>query len=255
MKAARLLNIVLWSSISLMTTLHFACSQLGVELIVNGGADSGAIADSQQGNEPDAPVPTGWAWIEGRFIAVTPTNGWWAGSNLGPGVTGNYFVGGRALVYSVLRQTVDLSGATSMIDAGAVLANLKARFGTWRRDSDTAQVVVRFYNAGGTELGRLSTIETSNAGYNDLGRDGGSFGAGIDYDVNLTWVPTATMQVPASTRYAEVDLIARRYSGTDMDGYIDDVSLILSPVGDLDRNGCVNDADLLMVLFNFGLGC
>lgn len=255
MKATRFFNIVLLSSISLMTTFHFASAQLGVNLIVNGGADSGAIADDQQGNEPDAPIPTGWSVIEGRFFAVTPTNGYWAGSNMGPGVTGNYFVGGRALGYSVLRQTVDLSAAASMIDAGAVLANLKARFGTWRRDLDSSQVVVRFYNADGTELGSLSTIETSNAAYNDLGRDGGTFGVGIDYDVNLTWVPTTTMQVPASTRYAEVDLIARRYSGTDMDSYIDDVMLVLSPVGDIDGNGCVSDADLLTVLFNFGLGC
>lgn len=40
-----------------------------------------------------------------------------------------------------------------------------------------------------------------------------------------------------------------------MDSYIDDVSLVLSPVGDIDGNGCVNDGDLLTVLFNFGLGC
>jgi hypothetical protein len=57
----------------------------------------------------------------------------------------------------------------------------------------------------------------------------------------------------------------RRYGDTNADGCVDDADLLAvlfefgatgdSLAGDVNRDGTVDDADLLAVLFQFGSGC
>jgi 3',5'-cyclic AMP phosphodiesterase CpdA len=91
----------------------------------------------------------------------------------------------------------------------------------------------------------------------------------VDRTGNVYVVGSAYL-FPGDSRYATQDIVLIKYRQTpagdvDGDGCVDDADLlaVLGDFGrqetglatDLNRDGIVNDADLLLVMFDFGSGC
>ncbi len=208
----------------------------GVNLVVNGDAESNAIPDNKKGDAADWFAPAGWTVNSGHPIAVTPKNSYWVTDNVyGPGITSNFFVAGRQWqsgdnVRVSMSQTIDLSVFAQHIDAGIVEASLTARAGTWQFQGDVPRIFARFYNASGTLLGEMATVEGSALlalvhSFNDP--DGNGV---VNYDLNLGQLPTVTVLVPVGTRSVVVEAVGEKRNGSDNDAYFDDITFTLQPV-------------------------
>lgn len=166
------------------------------ELTVNGGGESPAWLGWFQ---PDSP----WNSITSAVNAgVNPHGGTYY---LAPGGLGTTIAG---VTTSEAYQVIDLTSYASIIDAGT--ANFT--FSGWRRgyagQADRSQFIIEYRNASQNVL----------ASYNS-----GS-------SVSLSWLNnTDTRNAPAGTRYVRIRLISTLLTGSDNDGYYDDISFKYNP--------------------------
>ena len=173
----------------------------------------GAEADVAANNASKIVTPTGWS-TTGSFTSVqydTPDfhlNG--VSATIGGGK--NFFAGGPNAALSTATQTIDVSGATTEIDAGGVQAKLSAFLGGYASQPDLPTMDAVFLDATGIQLGtaRLGPVTAADRQSKTtlLSRSGAA-------------------AVPKGTRTIKVVLTATRGDGSYDDGYFDNISLEL----------------------------
>jgi len=177
----------------LITFLH--ANTYNVNLIQGGTAENANdinewnLASTSSGIMKIANYSTGWA-------GTAPSN---AGSNF------FYATGGDT---TTLRQNIDVGTLSSDIDTGNINYDFRAYLGGFG-DQDTIRVHVAFKDSSNTTL---TTYDTGN----------------FTSDSVMTAFNNSAF-IPIGTREITVSLIIIRNSGTDADGYADNISLILSP--------------------------
>ena len=129
--------------------------------------------------------------------------------------TGDYdFIGGSGGASGTLKQNVNLLGnglTAGQIDTGILLAqvNFFQQSLNQSPSSDTAGVNLTFLNAGGSSLGAFSSGEIASTGaWNQFN------GASL---------------IPSGTRSIDYTMNFIRNAGNDLDAFIDDNSLTISP--------------------------
>jgi hypothetical protein len=177
----------------------------GVNLIVNGNAESG----SSSSTGAQVPVPN-WT-ITGAFTVIPydahgyPTSG-------GPGPPdrlNQFFAGGNN---STATQVIDLSANAADINQGNVIFDLSGYFGGFSSDDDNARLSATFFN-GTTSLG-IATVGHATA--KDRGNATGLIfrrGSGI---------------VPVNTTRVVLTQTMTGFVGNFIDGYADSLSFICS---------------------------
>ncbi|MEY2499211.1 MAG: hypothetical protein QOD12_2767, partial [Verrucomicrobiota bacterium] len=183
----------------------------GVNLIVNGNAESGS--NSAVGNAVSVPN-----WTTSPFFTVIPYNaagGYPTSGGPGPPDRAVQFFGGGNNVnaaVSTATQNIDLSANAADINQGNVIYDLSGYFGGFSSDNDNARLSATFFN-GTTSLG-IATIGHVTA--KDRGSATGLLlrrGSGI---------------VPVNTTRLLITLTTTRFSGNSNDGYADSLSFICS---------------------------
>ena len=181
----------------------------GYNLVVNGDAEAVPLASTGQLSFP--------GWTSDNVVTIN-AYGWgnWAyPTTPGPDSRGNnFFFGGKA-ASSQAWQRIDLNFAGPDIDAGKVIYDFSAWIGGYENQADAASVGLGFLDAAGQPLPAVTPV----------------LGPVSTTDRNGTTqaLPRAVVDVvPPGARAAVVLMAFNRSSGTDSDGYIDDVSLVLS---------------------------
>jgi hypothetical protein len=177
-------------------------------LVLNPGAEDGAGSpDSSQVLPPPSWTTTGelTAIQYGASGYPTPADS----SSIGGGT--NFFAGGNASV-STGEQIIDVSGAATEIDEGAVEADLDAFLGGYDSQDDNAKVVAGFRDATGAETKTLQIGPVTREDRSD--------------QTTLLSRSNHTT-VPAGTRSIRVTLTATDLQGAANDGYADNISLAL----------------------------
>jgi hypothetical protein len=182
----------------------------GHNLVVNGNAEANVGSD----DETVVVKPSGWT-TSGQFgvFKYGGIFGFPDRSVPGPNDRGkNFFTGGDAPV-SKATQLVDLRSIAAAIDAGDVRFNLSAWLGGYDAQDDYATVSAVFLNSLAHTLGQVRLGPVTPA-------DRGAHTSLVARSLAGT--------VPKRTRTVRVVLTANRVVGTSDDGYIDDVSLVLT---------------------------
>jgi len=173
----------------------------------------GGEADVGANNYSTTVAPQGWV-TTGTFTAVqyntpdSPTTAFAA--QIGGG--NNYFAGGRNAPVSTATQVIDVSGATTDIDAGGVQAKLSAYLGGYASQRDAAMVDAVFLSATDAQLG---SVRVGPVGPTD--RQGKT----------TLVLRSAAASVPKGTTKIKVVMTSTRADGTYNDGYFDNISLEL----------------------------
>lgn len=193
-------------------------SLLGRSLIVNGNAETPAVADPQTLNGSVVDVP-GWSRT-GLFTidAYAEPNANLDASSPGPPDRGSfYFYGGTSNALSSATQDVDVASAATLIDAGNVRYSLSAWIGGFTTQEDNAVLTVQFRNFSGTVLGSTTLGPVTSADRNG---------------VSALLQRSQNGGVPSGTKVIRVTLTMTRTDGADNDGMADSLSLVLSgPAG------------------------
>ncbi len=182
----------------------------GRNLVVNGNAEANVGSD----DETIVVKPTGWK-TSGQFgvFKYGGIFGFPDRSVPGPADRGkNFFTGGDAAI-STATQLIDLRGIAAAIDTGKVRFNLSAWLGGYDGQEDYATVSAVFLSSLAHSLGQVRLGPVTPA-------DRGSHTSLVARSLQGT--------LPKATRSVRVVLTANRVVGTSDDGYIDDVSLILT---------------------------
>jgi hypothetical protein len=186
----------------------------GGNLLRNGDAQSGVGSGDSSTTAP-VPVPA-WTTTTAFTEHLYQTAGSFPGPDASAAIAGGtqFFAGGpNAADTETATQDVDVSAASSEIDAGAVRATLSAALGGYETQEDNARVSATFLGAAGQALGTVA-IGPVTAG---------------DRDGATKLLPRAsTATVPAATRSVHVVITATRTEGAYNDGYADNVSLVLA---------------------------
>ena len=180
-------------------------------LVVNGDAESVPAANTTVTLFP------GWA-TDGNvsILGYNSSGGWPSFTDPGPENRGNNFFYGGSVGTSAASQEIDISFASNDIDAGNARFDVSAWIGGYSSQGDMAVVRVAFYGAGSQLLG-TSTIGPV------LYTDRASM-TGLLYRA-------ASGIVPANARRATISMEFTRIDGSANDGYLDNVSFMLAPVG------------------------
>jgi uncharacterized protein (TIGR03437 family) len=214
-----------------MNTPSSAQSLLGANLIVNGNAETPAVADPTRINGSPVDVP-GWSRT-GLFTldSYTDSNGDLDGSAPGPPDRGSFYFYGGPDPLSSAAQDIDVSSAATPIDAGSVSYALSGWLGGYSSQNDNTALGLQFQDWNGAVLGSATLGPVSAADRNNVSSllrlsQGGS--------------------VPPETRIVHISLTITRTDGSDNDGMADSLSLVLSGPGSTSGNpaitGIVNDA-------------
>jgi hypothetical protein len=125
------------------------------------------------------------------------------------------------------------------IDGGNVVFDLSGWIGGYYDQDDSVIVSARFFDENGVELGSGSIGPLSPADRN--------------FSRNFFYLETAG-SVPVGTRNVRITM---DFTGgfRSLDGYVDNLSFSIRLNGDVDGNNCIDDSDLLAVLFAFGQTC
>lgn len=195
----------------------FAVCSLNGNLIVNGDAEAD---QSATGNNSDYDV-SGWEPETGAFT-VTRYNiggGFPSSSDPGPANRGNFFFsGGSGGTTSSGTQTIDLSDCATQIDAGALAFNLNGYLGGFAGSNENAQLTLNFKNSSNAIVG-TSVI-------------GPVLAADRNNQTGLLQRSTSG-SVPIGTRSVEAVLLMTYSSGSDNDGYADNLSFtVANPIID-----------------------
>ena len=132
---------------------------------------------------------------------------------------GKFFYMSGMQTVGTVSQTVNVVGYASSIDAGNVEIELIAAMGSWL-NADIATITATFRGSTGSAIGSPMSITALNNPHLNSGSEG------------LTALGCWEMDfafVPVGTRFIEVEITSTRGSGTDNDGHVDNISLILNP--------------------------
>lgn len=159
---------------------------IGQNLIVNGNAETSPITEN------------GWTQITGdwqqRSESPPPQDG-----------TAYFFAGANSI--AELFQNVDVSTNSTNIDAGNQFYTFSCYLHSWPQSpADEGRVIVDYLDS----LGLI--LETYDTGINTITNE---------------WVlHTDTRVAPVGTRTIKITLLSERNTGTNNDGYIDNIQLI-----------------------------
>jgi hypothetical protein len=191
----------------------------GKNIIVNGDAEAGAGAPDSSQVVP----PPGWNG-SATFTAVKygvsgfPTTKDWhpakgADGKLDDSQPGqNFFAGGNS-AQATATQAIDVSSAGGWIDKGGRHYEFKGYIGGYSSQGDQAVVEVHFLDSGGKSLG-----DSHIGPVTSLTRA----------DQTGLFFSRTSGTVPVGTRKVQVKIVMTRTDGSYNDGYVDDLSLVLS---------------------------
>ena len=195
---------------------------IATNLLINPGAETGSLA----------------YWTAGGDSSVSVDSG-----TFDPGInprTGNFdFKGGRGS-FGSLAQVVSLVGQQGItagsIDGGGLLAGLSF----WEQGlfqpsgtSDAAFVSLAFWDSASNVISTVSTPQVDS-------HDG-------------TWVNYATnCPVPAGTRYLQYTMNFIRHTGSDLDSFLDDNSLVIYSIYSTPNGTTINANNKYAYAANFG---
>jgi hypothetical protein len=202
---------------------------LGNNLVFNGDAEFnrgfGSNSTQQYAAGWDDPGPGGITLV--NYLAG---NGFPTPQNPGPANRGNNFLSGGTNAVSTMTQRIDVGNLASMIDSGNLDFTLSAWLGGFGSQNDTASVVAHFLDGANSDIGsaQLSAVTAAERG-------------------NLTGLLFRARfgDVPALTRWINIELIATRSTGQN-DGYADNISFFLGPMGDLNFDAAISSDDWIM---------
>jgi hypothetical protein len=129
-----------------------------------------------------------------------------------PDTPGNAFFDGGQTASAAMSQTADVSSFATAIDGGAEPYTLSAWLGGFSSQNDRAGVVATFESSSGASLGTasLAPVTAAQRGNNtEMLRE------------------TAAGTVPVGTRSIVFTVSFTRASGTEDDGYVDDIAMTL----------------------------
>lgn len=187
-----------------------SCPLLGQQLLTNPGAEDGQAA-ADQGTLIAIP---GWtSTTQYTVIAYGNPNGFPSTTDPGPAQRGkNFFTGGNTTPSSA-SQSVDLSACGALIDAGSLKFDFSAYIGGLNSQGDSAVVVADLRDAnnslGKVTLGPVTVAERNNV-------------------TELLLKQGALATVPSGARTLVVTMTSTRTDGVGNDGYVDNLSAILS---------------------------
>ena len=188
---------------------------LGVNLIVNPGAELGASA----ANYVSVVAPSGWTTTS-NFSAVQYAAGGVndlntiSSSLIGGG--NNFFAGGPDTGVSTASQNISIADLASTVDSGMIAFVLSGYLGGFDTQPDNLSVGATFLNAANAVLSSSKIGPVSNAD-----RQGNS---------RLLLVTTGATLVPVGARVVQISMTATRLEGTYNDGYADNLSLQLQDI-------------------------
>jgi hypothetical protein len=198
-----------------MIKAHAAPTALGVNLIVNGGAEAGPGAPSDALPLMDIP---GWQRT-GNFEVTQygASGGFTDKTDPGPDDRGkNFFNGGPNNPKSSATQTDKITGLDALIDKHQLAYAFSAFIGGYSNQNDHATVTVEFRSVTGHPLGTAQLGPLMAADRNDK--------TGL--------FPRSTSgSVPAGTREVTVTIVIVRTDGSYNDGCADNLSLVLKKKG------------------------
>jgi hypothetical protein len=142
----------------------------------------------------------------------------------GPGINGQVSTNNFPLPLMSLTTGTGVSAA--QIDAGAAAYDFRGQFSTYRTQGDWAQVSITFRDAGNTAIGSPVVLGGDIFTAALLAAPFGNYGDA------RAWGESAFQGiVPAGARTIDVLLSATKVAGgTAIDGYVDNISLNVSPV-------------------------
>jgi hypothetical protein len=185
----------------------------GINLIVNGDAESNTA-----GNTTSNVVIAGWT--DSGTMSVLPydlqgtTNAYPATGDPGPADRGmNYFWGGANAFSSTITQTISVAHIRTLIDLETVNYDLSGYLGGLGSQGDNMKLTARFLNSESAELGTAEIGPVSNT---DRANQTGLF------------FRETGGQLPSGTRSIELTLASSRVSGTEINAFADNLSLVLS---------------------------
>ena len=168
---------------------------LGQNLIINGDAEIANFTEN------------GWTQISGDWQqrSENPT---------AQNDSSYFFAGANST--AELYQEIDVSASSAVIDAGNQLYTFTCYLHSWAQSpADEGRVIVDYIDSSG------EILETYDTGINT---------------VTLLWVLYTDVRLaPVGTRSIKVTLISIRNTGSNNDGYIDNIELIASEVLSIDQ--------------------
>jgi hypothetical protein len=189
-------------------------SLYGHNLIANGDAEAGdglPGAGNIPGWTTDANTAVGIISVQYNY--QFPTGNYPDSGVPGPRHRGkNFFAGGTNSAESVATQPVDISAILADVDAHSVHYALEGWLGGNGNKADYATLTAQFFDAGGTPLGSAVigpvTVEQRRG-------------------VTGMYYRIATGFLPVGTRRIIVAIRCTRFQGSNNDGYLDALSLVL----------------------------
>ncbi|QOY85957.1 hypothetical protein [Paludibaculum fermentans] len=203
-------------------------SVTGVNLVVNGGAETAETSDGLMGYGYQMP---GWTGTTDVYASPYDDTSWEDGASL-PADRGKnlfYAAGQRSIA---LRQTVDLTLLRSLIEAGAANYRFSAWLGTCAGCLDSASAKAEFLNAAGEIIG---SAPLDAVGAADLGGKGGLLQRQSDGTM-----PAAARQIVITLQFVSNDPL-------QFFAYADSVSFVIkSPATGLSiqSGGILNSASV-----------
>lgn len=163
--------------------------------------------------------------------------GWPSRNDPGPTNRGNHCFTGGPSAASTMTQLLDLAPVRNSLLTGDVRYEFEAWIGGYASQEDYAEVRVEFIGSGGQVLSSALLPRATAAQRQNR---------------TAFLHRSTTGSVPANTAQVRFTVDVVRVAGTWADGYTDNIQFRLLFGADVNRDGCVNDADLLVVLFAFG---
>jgi len=199
-------------------------SLLGVNLLVNPGADASQGYDLNSTTEVSTDLP---GWVRSAFLMADSYQD--GGGDLyqltgGPSDAGsNYFYGGEDVSddsnpIATGFQDIDVSSAASLIDAGNLAYTLAGWLGGYSDQNDNTVLSIQFQDWAGNMLGndQIGPVMAS------------------DRDDNTELLQESTNgNVPSGTRVIHVLMTITRTDGVNNDGLADSLSLVLGSAGNV----------------------
>ncbi|CCQ73337.1 PEP-CTERM sorting domain-containing protein [Magnetospira sp. QH-2] len=155
--------------------------------------------------------PSGW--MDGWTVSGMSVSGYgnWGVGRPTPDA-GNVFFWGGYSGSATAAQSIDVSAWSDAIDMGTTGADLSGYFGGYGSQNDNTTLYASFRDEAGSLLGQwnVGSVLAGQRGY----RTGMVFESVFNY-------------IPELTRSVDILFTARRYSGSDNDGYSDNLSFVI----------------------------
>ncbi len=201
--------------------------EVGRNLLSNGDAEDGPGApDDASAN----PIPC-WSFTPNftsvRYGAtVLVTQNQFPAADAVPNGGSNFFAGGMSSSVSMATQSIDVSPLAGLIDTGTSMAILSVYLGGYYNHKDNMVITATFESETQQILGALSIGPVTPQAR----------------DNTTSLLPhTSTITVPVGARQVTVVMVATRLDTLYNDGYADNVSLTIRPIGEYAISGSVTD--------------